>query len=380
MSFDFDTPIQRTGSSSLKWDKYAGRDVLPLWVADMDFASPPAVIKALHARIDHGVFGYTLPPASTQTAVVDYLKLRYDWAIDPAWIVWLPGLVCGLNLACRAIAEPDDAAVMTLSPVYPPFLSAPGLNQRTLIAVPLQACAEGWQIDFEAMQAALTPKTRLLMLCHPHNPVGRIWSRSELAQLADFAAQHQLTVVSDEIHCDLLLDAGARHIPFAALSSDAAARSITLMAPSKTYNVPGLACAFAVISDPTLRRAFRHAMRGIVAEVNVLGYTACEAALRDGGDWLAALIPYLRANRDQVMAQLHGVAGLKVSPVQATYLAWIDCRAAGIAEPQSFFEQAGVGLSNGADFGLPGFVRLNFACPRVTLDQALSRMRAALLA
>lgn len=375
----FDNVLSFDGLSSLKWEKYAGRDILPLWVADMDFAAPPAVLQALHDRVEQGVFGYTRSPASAGAAVVEYLQTRYDWAIRPEWIVWLPGLVPGINLACRTVGEPGDA-VMTFTPVYPPFLSAPGLNQRELIALPLQEENGTWGFDFAAMQAAVTPRTKLLILCHPHNPVGRIWQRNELEQLAEFAAQHHLTVVSDEIHCDLLLDEGARHIPLASLSADAAARTITLMAPSKTYNVPGLACAFAIIPDADLRRAYQQAMRGIMPEVNLLGFTACEAAFRHGGEWLAELLVYLRANRDAVVAALDGVGGLKVAPPQATYLAWIDCRATGIAQPQRFFEEAGVGLSDGADFGLPGFVRLNFGCPRVTLDAALARMCTALLA
>lgn len=377
MHYDFDRVIDRAGTASLKWEKYAGRDVLPLWVADMDFAAPPEVIEALHARIAHGVFGYTRTPASTNAAVVDYLRERYDWCIEPSWIVWLPGLVPGINLACRAVGEAGDAA-MAFTPVYPPFLSAPGLNQRELINIPLREDADGWHLDFAAMQAAITPRTRLLILCHPHNPVGRIWQRDELAQLADFARQHNLIVVSDEIHCDLLLDEGARHIPFASLSAETAAQSITLMAPSKTYNIPGLSCAFAVIPDSTLRHAYQRAMRGIMPEINLLGFTATEAAFRQGGAWRAALLAYLRGNRDRVITALDGVAGLKVTRPQATYLAWIDCRRSGIDHPQRFFEDAGVGLSDGVDFGLPGFVRLNFGCPRSVLDEALARMRSAL--
>lgn len=377
MPSDFDRIIDRSDTASLKWDKYAGRDVLPLWVADMDFAAPPVVLDALHARIDHGVFGYTRAPASANAAVVNYLQRRYDWTIEPGWIVWLPGLVPGINLACRAVGEAGDAA-LTFTPVYPPFLSAPGFNQRELIALPLVEGKDEWQIDFAALEQAITPRTRLLILCHPHNPVGRIWRSDELEHLAAFAQKHALTVVSDEIHCDLLLEPDARHVPFASLSEDAAARTITLMAPSKTYNVPGLACSFAVIADPALRHAFQRAMRGIMPEISLLGFTATEAAFNHGEEWLSGLLDYLRGNRDRVIAALDGVGGLKVTRAQATYLAWIDCRASGIEQPQRFFEAGGVGLSDGADFGLPGFVRLNFGCPRAMLDLALERMTAAL--
>ncbi len=379
MPAEFDQVISRAGTASLKWDKYAGRDVLPLWVADMDFASPPVVIAALQARIGHGIFGYTRAPASCNAAVTTYLQQRYGWQIDPAWIVWLPGLVPGINLACRSVGEPGDT-VLTFTPVYPPFLSAPGLSQRELLALPLVEDKGQWQIDFAALEAAVTPRTRLLLLCHPHNPVGRIWNRDELERLAEFASRHDLVVASDEIHCDLLLDAQARHVPFASLSADAARRCITLMAPSKTYNVPGLACSFAIISDPRLRQAFLGTMRGIMPEINLLGFTATEAAFRQGGDWLDGLLDYLRGNRELVMAALDGICGLRVTRPQATYLAWIDCRQTGIENPQRFFEEAGVGLSDGRDFGLPGFVRLNFGCPRATLEAALDRMRQALFA
>lgn len=377
-AMDFETVIDRTGSDSLKWDKYAGRDILPLWVADMDFAAPPAVLEALHQRIDHGVFGYTRAGAELNASTVAYLARRYGWPVDAEQLVWLPGLVPAINLACRAFAAAGDALV-TASPVYPPFLSAPGLNGLELIRVPLveSACGQ-WDWDFAALEAAITPKTRILLLCHPQNPVGRIWTRAELERLAAMAEQHDLIVVSDEIHCDLLLEDGARHIPFASVSAAAAARTVTLMAPSKTYNVPGLSCAFAVIGNPALRLKFQRAMRGIMPEINVLGMVATEAAFRAGADWHQALIARLRDNAARVVAQLDGIGGLRVRAPQATYLAWIDCRASGIENPIRFFEDAGVGLSDGADFGQPGFVRLNFGCPPATLDLALARMRGAL--
>ena len=276
----FDQPIERRASDSIKWGKYAGRDILPLWVADMDFAAPPAVIDALQQRIAHGVFGYGHPWPSLTESVLAHLEGEYDWAIEPEWIVWLPGLVTGLNVACRAV----DGEVLTATPIYPPFLSAPRFSGRKLNRVEL-ACSDGrWQWDKSALQNALTAATKLFLLCHPHNPVGRCWNEEELRDLAAFAEENDLIVCSDEIHCGLILDADKRHIPFASLSPDAAKRSITLMAPSKTYNIPGLGCAFAVIPDAALRRRFLRAMDGIVPHVNVLGLAACEAAYRDCGD------------------------------------------------------------------------------------------------
>jgi len=369
----FDDAPDRRGSDSIKWGRYAGRDVLPLWVADMDFAAPPAVREALHRRIEHGVFGYGGPSPALTAAVLDHLQSEYAWTVDADWLVWLPGLVSGLHIACRAV----DGAVLTATPVYPPFLSAPALSGRALQRAPLACAAGRWGWDESALAAASTADTRLFLLCHPHNPVGRCWTRDELQRLADFAAERDLLVCSDEIHCGLILDEQRRHIPFASLSADAAQRTITLMAPSKTFNVPGLGCAFAVIADPALRRRFRRAMDGIVPHVNVLGLAAAEAAYRDCAGWHHELLDYLRGNRDRVQAAVDGEKNVRMAPVEATYLAWIDVRGLGLADPAAHFEAHGLGLSDGSDFGAPGWLRLNFGCPRTTLDAALERFSAA---
>ena len=376
-SFDFDEIIDRRGSSSEKWEKYRGRDIIPLWVADMDFRSPPAVSEALHERVNHGIFGYTSPPESLALAVIEALRAEFGWQVQEEWITWLPGLVTGLNVACRAVGDPEDE-VMVLTPIYPPFLTAPPLSGRKAVLVPLALEDGRWGLDPEALERSVTPRTRLLLLCSPHNPVGRVWSREELASLAEFARRHDLVICSDEIHSGLVLDQSVRHIPTATLSPEQDRRTITLMAPSKTYNVPGLGCSFAVISDDTLRRAFRNAMGRIVPHVNLFGYTAAEAAYRHGEEWRQALLAYLRGNCDLVAQEVGKMPGLSVAHVEATYLAWIDIRGREIADPVRFFEAAGVGLSWGTDFGLPGFVRLNFGCPRALLSEALRRMRVAL--
>ena len=372
----FDTPIDRRGSDSFKWGKYAGRDILPLWVADMDFAAPPAVLAALHRRIEHGVFGYGGPWPSLTESVLAHLQGEYGWSIEPEWLVWLPGLVTGLNVACRAV----DGEVLTATPIYPPFLSAPHFSGRKLNRVDLALDENRWHWDMAALQQATTAATRLFLFCHPHNPVGRCWSRDELLALADYAERNDLVVCSDEIHCGLILDADKRHIPFASLSPAAAQRSITLLAPSKTFNIPGLGCAFAVIPNPALRRRFEQAMHGIVPHVNVLGLAACEAAFRHGGDWHRELIAYLHGNRDRVAATMASLPGVRMAPVEATYLAWIDVRDLRLAKPAAHFEAHGIGLSDGADFGAPGWLRLNFGCPRATLDEALSRFERAVRA
>jgi len=375
--FDFDAPVDRRGTSSEKWDKYRGRDIIPLWVADMDFRSPPAVLEALHERVDHGVFGYTGVPPSLVAAVCTALAGGYGWEIHPEWLVWLPGLVTGLNVACRAVGSDGDE-VLTFTPVYPPFLSAPTLSRRVCTRVPLCGDANRWFIDRDLLERTITPRTRLLLLCNPHNPVGRVWTAEDLAYLATLAECHDLIICSDEIHAGLVLDTDKRHIPIAALSPDIARRTITLQAPSKTYNVPGLGCSFAVISDQGLRRAFRSAMGRIVPHVNLFGYTAAEAAYRCGEPWRQTLLAYLRGNRDLVAGAIAAMPGLCAAHVEATYLTWIDTRAAGIEQPGRFFEAAGVGLSDGADFDGSGFVRLNFGCSRALLAEALGRMRRAL--
>ena len=369
----FDPPIDRRASDAIKWRKYGGRDILPLWVADMDFAAPPAVLAALRQRLEHGVFGYGGPLPALTESVLTHLESEYGWSVSAESLVWLPGLVTGLNVACRAV----EGEVLTAAPIYPPFLSAPRFSGRVLNRAEL-ACADGhWYWDKNALKNALTAATRLFLLCHPHNPVGRCWSRAELLELADFAEENDLVVCSDEIHCGLILDADKRHIPFASLSPAAAKRSITLMAPSKTYNIPGLGCAFAVIPDATLRRCFLHAMEGIVPHVNVLGLAACEAAYRYCADWHRELIAYLASNRDLVSAAVNAEKRVKMSHVEATYLAWIDVRQLGLANPPAHFEAHGLGLSDGADFGAPGWLRLNFGCSRQTLTEALRRFTQA---
>ena len=369
----FDETPDRRASDSIKWGKYAGRDILPLWVADMDFAAPPAVLAALERRIGHGVFGYGSPWPSLVGSVLDHLEREYDWRIAAEWIVWLPGLVTGLNVACRAV----DGDVLTATPIYPPFLSAPRFSGRSLHRADLTQSEGHWRWDHAALSSACTATTRLFLLCHPHNPVGRCWSRAELDDLAAFAEANDLIVCSDEIHCGLILDADKRHIPFASLSPEAARRSITLMAPSKTFNIPGLGCAFAVIPDAGLRRRFLRAMDGIVPHVNGLGLAACEAAYRDSGEWHAGLLAYLAGNRDRVERAVAALPKVAMHHVEATYLAWIDVRGLGLATPAAHFEAHGLGLSDGADFGAPGWLRLNFGCSRSVLDEALRRFAQA---
>lgn len=377
--FDFDTVIDRRGTSSEKWAMFEQRNILPLWLADMDFRSPPAVVEALRRRVDHGVFGYTHLPDELVQVVITMLEASYRWHVEREWLVWLPGLVTGLNVVCRGLAGEGDE-VLTAVPVYPPFLTAPKHFRRHLVTVPLAQESGRWVFDLDSLERAVTGRTRLFLLCNPHNPVGRVYSRGELTSLADMCLRNNLIICSDEIHCGLILDKDKIHIPTATLGPEVADRTITLMSPSKTFNVPGLGCAFAVIPNPELRRGFRDAMAGIVPYVNALGYTAALAAYRDAGDWHSALLDYLRRNRELVTNAVNAMPGLSASQVEGTYLSWIDCREAALEKPVRFFEAAGVGLGNGAAFGGKGFVRLTFGCPRSILQVALGKMAVAISA
>jgi cystathionine beta-lyase len=377
VSFDFETLPDRRGTGSLKWDRYAGSDVLPMWVADMDFLSPPCVVEALRRRVEHGVFGYTAPHAEVTEATLAWLADRHGAKVAAEWIVWFPGLVPALNVVCRAFGAAGDE-VIALTPVYPPFLSAPGFSGRRSVAVPLALEGDRWSVDMGRLEAAFTPRTRALIFCNPHNPVGRVFTEAEVAAVAELCARRGAAFCSDEIHADLVLGP-SRH--FSALRLGAGARAMVQMAPSKTFNTPGLSCAFMVIPDDAMRTAVRKAARGIITEINAMGYAACAAAFREGEPWRQELLRVLRGNRD-FLYEIVGreMPGIRLRPMEATYLAWLDCRGLGRADPAAFFEKAGVGLSDGKLFGPggEGFVRLNFGCPRPRLEEALRRMKAAL--
>lgn len=378
--FDFDNPPDRSTSDSLKWHLYHDRDIIPMWVADMDFAAPPPVLEALHARISHGVLGYSHYHRALLEAVVEGISRDHDWHIEPEWIVWLPGVVQGFNLACRLAGEPGDG-VLTFPPIYPPMLQAPANHQRRLVRSTLIQAGGRWEFDWAGLDALLpATDTRLLMLCNPHNPVGRAWTREELTRIAWHAEHHDWLICSDDIHCGLVIDPAHRYVPIASLDEAVAQRTITLMAPSKTWNIPALSCAFAVIPNASLRQQYQIAGKGLLPEVNVLGLTAAEAAYRHGAPWRAALLPYLYGNAQRIHEVINDLPGLSVTPVEATYLAWLDCRELPVANPHKFFESHGVGMSDGNAFGINGFLRMNFGCSRSLLDEALRRITLAVRA
>jgi cystathionine beta-lyase len=373
MPFDFDAPIERRGTWSLRWERYPG-DVIPLWVADTDFRAPPAVLAAIAARLDHGVLGYTVQPPELREAICERMLRLYGWRIAPDWIVFLPGVVPGLHLAARHLLAPAEHALLPV-PLYHHFRRALERAPRAFTEVPLVVRRGRWVFDEERLAQARRPETRLLFLCNPQNPGGTIFTREELERLARFALAHGLIICSDEIHCDLLLDPGKPHVPIASLAPEVSRRTVTLASPNKAFNIPGVGCAWAVIEDAALRRAFCADEHATVPDPSLLGYVAALAALRDGAEWLAAELEYLRANRDLVEREVAAMPGLAMAHVEATYLAWIDASRLGAPDPHAHFLARGVALSPGAQFGAPAFVRLNFGTQRARLAEALRRMR-----
>jgi cystathionine beta-lyase len=359
----------------------------------MDFRSPEPVTRALQARVEHGIFGYPCAPVELIDTIRERLERLYGWQVTAEEIVLMPGVVVGFNRACLVAGEPGDG-VLVQPPVYYPFFGAPANAGRTLEMAQVHLDAgraaqrdRRYEIDLDAFEAAITDRTlcsrtAMLLFCNPHNPIGRVYERDELLALAEICARHDLLICSDEIHCDLVFS-GHQHIPIASLDPEISRRTITLMAPSKTFNIAGLKCSFAVIQDAELRARFARAGAGLISGVNALGYVAAQAAYQEGDTWLDEVLAYLEANRDDLRAFVgEQLPGIEMIVPEGTYLAWLDCRQARIpGEPSEFFvKEARVALNKGASFGPggEGFVRLNFGCPHATLVEALDRMRDAL--
>lgn len=382
MDPEFDRVYERRGTDSSKWHRYPA-DVLPMFVADMDFRSPEAVVSALARRVEHGFFGYGTEPTELAEVAAERIHARYGWRVSPSAIVAIPGVIPGFNLAVKTFSRPGDGLILQ-TPSYPPILHCPeryGLETRAARLV--QDSTGRYVPDWDSFASAVDPNARIFLLCNPHNPVGRSFEVSELQRMAESCVDNDMLIVSDEIHCDLV-HSGHRHTPIASLGPDVERRTITFMAPSKTFNLPGLRCAIAIIPDEELRQRFVEARADLVSRPNILGIAAAVAAYRDGGPWLEALLAYVEKNRDFVAEFVRErLPGLRVYPAEATYLAWIDCRQADLPGPNPaafFLDAAKVGLSDGATFGEDGrgFVRLNFACPRSMLEDGLTRMERAL--
>ncbi|MFD1384375.1 MalY/PatB family protein [Rhodanobacter aciditrophus] len=371
----FDTIHDRTTQQSDKWAKYPA-DVIPMWVADMDFDAPECVKEALHKRVDEGIFGYTFPAKSLVQAIQEHCQTRYDWTPHSAHFVHLPGLVCALHLCVQALTE-ASARIIVPSPVYYHLTKAPLMAGRELDLIPFGLKENRWTVDLEQLAASCAkPDAQMILLCNPHNPGATVYRREELEAIHALAKQYDLLVVSDEIHCDLILN-GAQHIPFASLNEDAANRTVTLMAPSKTFNLAGLAYAFAVIDNAKLRQRFNEARGALIPAPNLLALVAAEAAYREGQDWHQELLGYLYKNCEYIRQRIAGTK-IKMAEHEATYLAWLDISEYKLEDPQAFFRKAGLGISEGAGFGAPDFIRLNFGCPKSQLEEAMNRILAAL--
>jgi cystathionine beta-lyase len=384
MIYDFDAIIDRRHSNSEKWNAY-GEDVLPLWVADMDFYSSAPIMRALRERVEHGVFGYGEDPLELRQVLVHRLYARYGWKVLPEDLVFLPGVAQGFHVSCHAFAAAGDG-VLVQTPMYRPILHAHEQAGLASDQAALTRQADGsYTVDLDAFERAITPRTRLWILCNPHNPVGRVFRRDELEAMARICLRHGVLICSDEIHCDLVFS-GRQHVPIASIAPEIAARTITLISPSKTFNIAGLRLAVAIIQDPALRKDFVALQRPLAGSPNVLAVAAALAAYRDSQDWLDQALSYLEANRDFLGQYVRErLPMLHANSPEATYLTWLDCRQAGIPEitPCDFFlNKARVAVNDGASFGPggEGFVRVNFGCPRATLVEALERMKVALAA
>lgn len=377
----FDRIIDRRNSDSIKWNLYDD-DVLPMWVADMDFAAPVPVIQALKERVEHGVFGYAGDPKELRKVIVSRFDELYQWAIKPDDIVFTPGVVVGFNIAGHSVAVPEGE-VLIQPPVYPPFFKTAGFAGMKTAENPLIQNEDGsYGINFGDFEEKVNKKTRMFLLCNPHNPVGRVFHRDELERMAEICLRNNVLICSDEIHGDLVFQ-GNRHIPLGSLNPEIADRTITLMAPSKTFNIAGLDCSFAVIPNKEIRENYISAMKGITGNTNMLGISAALAAYQNGTPWLEDLMIYLKENRDYLKTTLdREIPEIKMTVPEGTYLAWLDCRNAGLPDtPYDFFlRKAKVAFNSGESFGTggKGFVRLNFGCTRATLNEALDRMKKAL--
>ena len=374
---DFDALVDRSGTASAKWEKYAGRDVLPFWVADMDLPTPPFVVDALRERLLHPVFGYTETPIAAVDAFLGWLARRYGWQASPEWLVWISGVVPGFTLAAQMLADQGDELVIP-TPVYPPFLKVPPRCRLKGSLSPLvRSGSRRWEMDFDDLARRLGRRCAALMFCNPHNPTGRVYDEDELRRLAELVVGNDVVIVSDEIHCPLILATEKRHRPIAALDDEVAQRSITLFAPTKAYNFPGLGGAVAVIPDAGLRERFDQTVQGLAHGVSPLAYAALAAAFADQSGWLDALNAYLAANDARLQRAVAELPGISTTRVEGTYLAWLDARELGVPNPADGFEAFGLGLSDGAEFGAPGFARFNFGCPRAMLERGIERLARA---
>jgi cystathionine beta-lyase len=375
MSSIFDKVVDRTNSNSEKWNRYKGKDIIPMWVADMDFEAPTPIIEAMENRLNHKIFGYTPLSDDTLEAFIGFVKRHYNWDIKKEWILFSYGVVISMNFATRVVKSKE---VIINTPVYPHFYKAPKNAGGRAVGVPLVEQNNRWSIDFDAFEMAISKDCKLFMLCNPHNPGGSVFTKEELSKLANIAKKYDLIVCSDEIHADLLLNPNAKHIPIASLNKDIEQRSITLLSPSKSFNIAGLKSSFIIIPNDSLRRKFKIEMSGLVDDPNIFANVATKVAYSECDEWLFELRDYLRGNLELVQEFVAKNPKLKLLNQDATFLAWIDVSALNLKNPYEHFLKYGVGLSEGEPFGSKDFLRLNFGTQRATLIEALNRMQRAI--
>jgi cystathionine beta-lyase len=387
--WNFDEEINRENSCCIKYDlrdKVFGRDdIIPMWVADMDFRTPSFITEAINERLKHEILGYSFRPDSYYTSLIKWISDRHGWMTRREWIEFSPGVVPALNLCTLAYTNKGDEIIIQ-PPVYTPFHRAVTDHERKILYNNLTETGSGWIMDYEGLSRLISPATKMIIISNPHNPVGRAWRAEELEQLVEICYQRDIIILSDEIHSDLIM-AGHRHVPVAALSEKAAAITVTCMAPSKTFNLAGLSTSSVIIPDTVLREKFRGVLEGLHLHLgNIVGNVASEAAYSQGNEWLNELMIYLHGNVDLVIDYCHDhIPQIKPVKPEATYMIWLDCRSMGMngKELQRFFvEKAGIGLNEGSSFGPggEGFMRMNLACPRATIRKALRQIESAIKA
>ena len=386
MTYNFDEIVPRENTNSVKYDirgeLFGKEDVIPLWVADMDFRTPDFIIKALKERLQHEILGYSIKPAGYYNAIISWLHRRHHWDIKKEWISFSPGVVPALNMAVMAYSRPGDKIILQ-SPVYHPFYAAIENNGRRMVNNPLQLENGRYYFDFDDLKKKIDPDVKMLFLCNPHNPVSRAFTEKELRELAEICIENNILIIADEIHSDLIFP-GYRHIPIASLSEEIAAKTITCMAPSKTFNLAGMSTSFLVIRDRELRHHYNKVLEQVhIGSGNLFGTVALEAAYSDGDEWLDQLMTYLQKNAELVKNYLHeNIPAIKLTEPEATYLMWLDCTELKMnnKELKNFMiHEAGLGLNDGPMFGPggEGFQRMNIAAPAETIAKSLNQLKKA---
>lgn len=375
----FDLPVSRAKTSSVKWEKYKNSNVIPMWVADMDFSASIPIQKAMQTRVTHPIYGYTAPPPELVSTVCGMLLKKYDWEIDPSWIVWLPGTLPGIAAGCRAFSEQGDE-IAFYTPAFSEFFRVVRHSRRNALTIPFARVNERWTFDFDRLRELITPRTRVMLLCSPNNPTGTVFTSDELKELCQICKENEIVILSDEVHAGLVLDPDKKHIPTALTCAEYAEQVVTLMSPSKTYNLGGVNCAYAIIKSENLRNKFIAECEGfgIMPMASALPFAATLAAYRDSSEWYGNMIEYLWDNFKYIKNRISRMGHIKISPLEATYLAWLDVSALNLPNPVEYFESHGVGMSSGESFGDKNFVRMNFACSRETLKTAIDRIEKAI--